>query len=91
MLTSFVYRFSFLSLEADLGPTVAPLPLTGSLLHFLLALFITMVFSVEETFMYFGYMYAPNLTHQGASVITEISATTLHTNSYKNTVVPNNY
>jgi hypothetical protein len=35
-----------------------------------------MVLSVEETLMYFGYTYAPNLTHQGASVITEISSAT---------------
>jgi hypothetical protein len=35
--------------------------------------------------MYFGYMYALNLTHHEASVITEISAATLHANGYKNT------
>jgi hypothetical protein len=29
--------------------------------------------------MYFGYMYAPKLTHQGAFVITEKSYATLHT------------
>jgi hypothetical protein len=29
--------------------------------------------------MYFGYSYAPNLTHEGASVITKISSATLHT------------
>jgi hypothetical protein len=73
MPTSFVYRFYFLSLETGLGLTVSPLPLTRSLLYFLSTLFITMVLSVKETLMYFGYMYAPNLTHQGASVITKIS------------------
>jgi hypothetical protein len=30
--------------------------------------------SVEETLMDFGYLYAPNLFHQGASIITEISS-----------------
>jgi hypothetical protein len=35
---------------------------------------ITTTFSVEETLMDFGYTYAPNLIHQGASVITEISS-----------------
>jgi hypothetical protein len=31
----------------------------------------TPLLSTKETMMYFGYMYAPNLTHHGASVITE--------------------
>jgi hypothetical protein len=35
--------------------------------------------SANETLMYFGYTYAPNLTHQGASVITEKSSATLQT------------
>jgi hypothetical protein len=91
MPASFVYIFYFLSLEKDLGPTVSPLPPTGSLLQFLSTLFITMVLSVEETLMYFSYTYAPNLTHQGASVITEISSTTLHANGYRNTTSPNTY
>ena len=47
-----------------------------------------MALSVEETLMYFGYTYAPNLTHQGASVITEISSATLHTNGCINTTIP---
>jgi hypothetical protein len=50
-----------------------------------------MVLLVEETLRYFGYTYAPNLTHQGASVIIEILSTTLHENGYRNTVVPNTY
>jgi hypothetical protein len=33
--------------------------------------------SPKETLMYFSYMYAPNLTHQGAFVITEKSFATL--------------
>jgi hypothetical protein len=40
-----------------------------------LFLSLTTPFSVEETLMDFGYTYAPNLIHQGASVITEISST----------------
>jgi hypothetical protein len=39
-----------------------------------LLLSLTTPFSVKETLMDFGYMYAPNLIHQGASVITEISS-----------------
>jgi hypothetical protein len=35
-----------------------------------LLLYITKTFSVEEILMDFGYTYAPNLIHQGASVIT---------------------
>jgi hypothetical protein len=38
-----------------------------------------MALSTKETLMYFGYTYAPNLTHQGASVITKKSSATLHT------------
>jgi hypothetical protein len=34
-----------------------------------------------------GYMYAPNLIHQGASVITEISSA----NGYKNSTSSNSY
>jgi hypothetical protein len=37
-------------------------------------LYLTTTFSIEETLMDFGYMYAPNLIPQGASVITEISS-----------------
>ena len=33
-----------------------------------------MTLSVEETLMNFSYTFAPNLIHQGASVITEISS-----------------
>ena len=39
-----------------------------------LLLSVTTPFSVKETLMDFGYTYAPNLIHQGASVITEISS-----------------
>jgi hypothetical protein len=46
---------------------------------------------IEETFMYFGYTYDPNLTHQGAFVITEISSATSHENGYINTTSQNTY
>jgi hypothetical protein len=46
----------------------------GSLRTVPLLLSLTTTFSVEETLMDFGYTYAPNLIHQGASVITEISS-----------------
>jgi hypothetical protein len=91
MPTSFVYRFSFLSLETYLDLTVSPLPPTGSLLQFLLTLFFTMVLSVEETLMYFSYMYSPNLAHKGASVIIEISSEKFCANGYRNTTLPNTY
>jgi hypothetical protein len=47
-----------------------------------------MALSTKETLMYFGYTYSPNLTPQGASVITEKSSATLHANGYKNTSMP---
>jgi hypothetical protein len=55
---------------------VLPVPFfsNGSLRTVPLLLSLTTTFSVEETLMDFGYMYAPNLIHQGASVITEISS-----------------
>jgi hypothetical protein len=46
-----------------------------------LLLYLTTTFSVEETLMDFGYTYAPNLIHQGASVITEISSARGYKNS----------
>jgi len=30
-----------------------------------------MTISAKETLLYFSYMYSPNVTHQGASVITK--------------------
>jgi hypothetical protein len=62
-------------------------PSNGSLLILSLSLFLTTVLSVEETLMNFGYPYAPNLIHQGASVITEI----LSANGYRNPASSNNY
>jgi hypothetical protein len=38
-----------------------------------------MALLAKETLMYFSYTYAPNLTHQGASVITKKSSVALHT------------
>jgi hypothetical protein len=79
--------FFFLPRER-FGSHSFPSPSDGSLLQFLSTLFITMALSVKETLMYFGYTYAPNLTHQGASVITEILSATLHANGYRNTAMP---
>jgi hypothetical protein len=66
------YRFLFLS--------------NGSLWTIPLFLSLTTTLSVEETLMDFGYTYAPNLIHQGASVITEISSA----HGYKNSASSNN-
>jgi hypothetical protein len=87
MPASFVYRFYFSTPRERFGSHSFPSPSNGSLLQFLSTLFLTMVLSVEETLMYFGYTYAPNLTHQGASVITEISSA----NGYRNPTSPNTY
>jgi hypothetical protein len=64
-----------------------PSPSNGSLLILSLSLFLTTVLSVEEKLMNFGYPYAPNLIHQGASVITKISSI----NGYRNPTSSNNY
>jgi hypothetical protein len=55
---------------------VLPVPFfsKGLLCTVPLLLSLTTTFSVEETLMDFGYTYAPNLIHQGASIITEISS-----------------
>jgi hypothetical protein len=60
-------------------------PSTGSLWPLTLLLSLTTTFSIEETLMDFGYTSAPNLTHQGASVITEISSA----HGYKNSTSSN--
>jgi hypothetical protein len=64
-----------------------PYPSNRSLLILSLSLFLTMVLSVEETLMNFGYLYVPNLIHQGAFVITKIS----FANGYRNLSSSNNY
>jgi hypothetical protein len=56
-----------------------PSPSGGSFLKFLSSLFLTMALSAKETLMYFDHTYDPNLTHQGAFVITEKSFAALHT------------
>ena len=52
-----------------------------------ISLSLTTTLSVEETLMNFGCTYAPNLIHQGASVITEISST----NGYRNPTSSKSY
>jgi hypothetical protein len=66
---------------------VLPVPFSsnGLLCTIPLLLYLTTTFSVEETLMDFGYTYAPNLIHQGASVITEISSA----HGYKNSASSN--
>jgi hypothetical protein len=64
-----------------------PSPSNGSLLILSISLFLTTILSVEETLMNFNYTYAPNLIHQGASVITEISSA----HGYRNPASPNSY
>jgi hypothetical protein len=80
-------QFYFFTPCERFGSHRFPSPSNGSLLQSLSTLFLTKVLSVEETLMYFGYTYAPNLTHQGASVITEISSA----NGYRNPASPNTY
>jgi hypothetical protein len=67
-----LYIFS-LDVSQKIEIPVPPLS-NGSLQKVPLFLSLTTTFSVEETLMDFGYTYAPNLIHQGASVITEISS-----------------
>jgi hypothetical protein len=88
MPTSFVHIFHFFHPRESFGSHSFPSPSSGSVLQFLSALFSTMALSVKEALMYFGYTYTPNLTHQGAYVITEISSETLHANGYRNTTMP---
>jgi hypothetical protein len=74
MPASFVHSFLFFAQLSE--GRVLPIHFfsNGSLLTVPLLLSLTTTFSVEETLMDFGYTYAPNLIHQGASVITEISS-----------------
>ena len=87
MPSSFVYNIYFPLPRESFGSHRFPSPSDGFLLQFLSTLFLTMVLSVEETLMYFGYTYGPKLTHQGSYVITEISSA----NGYRNTTSPNTY
>jgi hypothetical protein len=86
MPTSFVHSL-FLHTSWKVGSYRFPSPSNESLLILSLSLSLTMTFSVEETLMNFGYTYAPNLIHHGASVITEISSA----NGYKNPTTSNSY
>jgi len=79
-------QFIFHTLR-KVGSYKFPSPSIESLLILSISLFLTIVISVEETLMNFSYTYAPNLIHQGASVITEI----LSANGYRNPASPNSY
>jgi hypothetical protein len=80
-------QFYFSTPRERFGSHKLSSPSNESLLQFISTLFLIMVLSIEETLMYFGYTYAPNLTHQGASITTEISSA----NGYKNPSSPNTY
>jgi hypothetical protein len=73
-------QFSFLHTSWKVGFYQFLFPSNGSLWMIPLLLSLTTTFSVEKTMTYFGYTYAPNLIHQGVSVITEISSA----HGYKN-------
>jgi hypothetical protein len=87
MPASFIHSFIFPHLEKGLGPTGSPLPPMGLSFNSSQTLSLTIVLSVEETLMYFSYTCAPNLTHQGAFVITKISSA----NGYRNPTSPKTY
>jgi hypothetical protein len=66
MPTSFVHSFIFSPTPWErFGSYRFPSPSNGSLLTLPTMLFLTQVLSVEETLMYFGYTYAPNLITSG--------------------------
>jgi hypothetical protein len=74
MPASFVHSCIFFLHVSQKVEIPVPFFSNGSLRTVPLLLSLTTTFSVEETLMDFGYTYAPNLIHQGASVITEISS-----------------
>jgi hypothetical protein len=74
MLASFVHSCIFFLHVSQKVEIPVPFFSNGSLQTVPLLLSLTTTFSVEETLMDFCYAYAPNLIHQGASVITEISS-----------------
>jgi hypothetical protein len=78
-------QFSILHTSWKVGSYRFLFPSNGSLWTIPLLLSFTTTFSVEETLMDFGYTYAPNLIHQGESVITEISSA----HGYKNSASSN--
>jgi hypothetical protein len=69
-LYTVVYFFMHVSQKVEIR---VPFSSNGSFRRVPLSLPLTTTVSVEETLMDFGYTYAPNLIHQGASIITEIS------------------
>jgi hypothetical protein len=73
-------QFSFSHTSWKVGFYRFLFPSNGSLWTIPLFLSLKTTLSVEETLMDFSYTYAPNLIHQGASVITEISSA----HGYKN-------
>jgi hypothetical protein len=87
MPASFVHSLFFIHTLWKVGFYKFPSPSNGALLTIPLLLSLTIEFSVEETLMDFGYTYAPNLIHQGASIVTEISSA----NGYKNSTSSNSY
>ena len=70
-LYTVVYFFMHVSQKVEIR---VPFSSNGSFRRVPLLLSLTTTVSVEETLMDFGYTYAPNLIHQGASVITKISS-----------------
>jgi hypothetical protein len=86
MPASFVHSLFFYTPHGRLGSTGSFFPPTdrSGRSHYFSLL---QQHSVEETLIDFGYTYAPNLIHQGASIITEISSA----NGYKNSASSNSY
>jgi hypothetical protein len=78
-------QFSILRTSWKVGSYRFLFPSNGLLWTITLLLSLTTTFPVEEKLMDFGYTYAPNLIHQGASVITEI----LSAHGYKNSASSN--
>jgi hypothetical protein len=75
MPASFVHNCIFFFMHVSQKVEIrVPFSSNGSFRRVPLLLSLTTTVSVEETLMDFGYTYAPNLIHQGASVITEISS-----------------
>ena len=86
MPTSFAHNL-FLHTLWKVGFYKFPSPSNWELFPTPLSLSLTKTLLVEETLMDFGYTYAPNLIHQGASIVTEIS----FANGYKNSTSSNSY
>ena len=74
MPTSFVHSCIFFMHVSQKVEIRVPFSSNGSFRRVPLLLSLTTIVSVEETLMDFGYTSAPNLIHQGASIIIEISS-----------------